>query len=284
MANDETDSIILALTDNLMVAVRIEGAVQLLGYSIKFVEDSREIPVGDYLLYGDTSGENDLNQRGGLIDLISNYRPALIIFDLESRKIPWREWLPIIKSDSATRRYPVLCFGPHKNVDALTLARQLGAEKVVARSRFMKDMATVINKYAEVSNREEISGSCHERISDKALQGIELFNKGAYFDAHEYLEEAWFKDTSMGRELYRAILQIAVAYMHIEKHNFDGAVKMFWRVRQWIEPLPSTCRGVDVETLRTDSREAYNTLVALGRDGITEFELSMLKPVLCKSP
>jgi hypothetical protein len=281
---DNTDSIILAFTENLMIGVRIEGAAQNLGYSVKFVENSRDIATDENDLSLPITSNKDINQIGKLIDLISGCRPALIIFDLDSRELPWRDWLPIIKSDPASRRYPVLCFGPHKRVDELTLARQLGADWVVARSRFMKELATFISKYAAVEKSEDLLDSCDQDISDKALRGIELFNNGKYFDAHEYLEEAWFNDASKGRELYRAILQIAVAYFHIERHNFSGAVKMFWRVRQWIEPLPDTCRGVNVASLRIDSRTVYKVLTSMGREGIAEFDMSLLKPVLYDYP
>jgi hypothetical protein len=87
-------------------------------------------------------------------------------------------------------------------------------------------------------------------------------------------------DTSPGRELYRAILQVAVAYLQIERGNYAGAMKMFLRLRQWIDPLPETCRGVNVAQLRADAWRARETLIALGKDRIGEFDRELFKPVI----
>ena len=86
-----------------------------------------------------------------------------------------------------------------------------------------------------------------------AIKGLEAFNNGDYFLAHEFLEEAWKNDRTDGRNLYQGILQIAVAYYHIMNLNYRGAMKMFQRSRKWLDPLPDICRGIDVAKLRSDA-------------------------------
>jgi len=101
-----------------------------------------------------------------------------------------------------------------------------------------------------IDHNPALSEACSEQLSQRAIQGIELFNRGEYFEAHEVLEEAWREDHGLTRELYRAMLQVAVAYLQIERGNYRGSMKMFIRLRKWIEPLPEVCRGVDVAQLR----------------------------------
>lgn len=122
--------------------------------------------------------------------------------------------------------------------------------------------------------------TCDEPISPLAIRGLELFNRGEYFEAHEILEDAWKQDRSAGRELYRSILQVAVAYYQIERGNFVGAVKMFLRVRRWIDPLPNLCRGVQVEQLRQDAEHVRQKLLELGPDKICAFDPTLFKPVV----
>jgi predicted metal-dependent hydrolase len=86
-------------------------------------------------------------------------------------------------------------------------------------------------------------------------------------------------EEGIGRDLYRAVLQVAVAYYQIERANYNGAAKMFLRMRQWIEPLPDVCRGIDVAQLRTDSRRVHQALLALGPERLHEFDVSLLRPV-----
>lgn len=107
-----------------------------------------------------------------------------------------------------------------------------------------------------------------------------MFNRGEYFEAHEVLEEAWKEDKTAGRDLYRSILQVAVAYYQIERGNYVGAMKMFLRVRRWIDQLPGLCRGVQVERLRRDAARVRQRLFELGPDNIGAFETKLFKPVI----
>ena len=98
-------------------------------------------------------------------------------------------------------------------------------------------------------------------------------------EAHEELELAWKAESRPIRELYRGVLQVAVAYLHITRGNYPGALKMFLRLRQWLDPLPDECLGVNVAQLRTDARAARTALEALGPDQLDQFDLRLLKPV-----
>jgi hypothetical protein len=163
-------------------------------------------------------------------------------------------------------------------------ARSAGADAVLARSRFTADLPGLIQKYARIPDYAGIKKACQEPLSDLALKGLEEFNQGEYFEAHEHLEEAWNEDESVGRELYRAILQVAVAYLQIVRGNYPGAMKMFLRVRQWIDPLPEVCRGVDVARLRAEARQVHELLLSQGAERITGFDRSLLRPVHYSAP
>ncbi len=82
------------------------------------------------------------------------------------------------------------------------------------------------------------------------------------------------------RDLYRAILQVAIAYYQIERGNYWGAHKLFLRVLQWFAPLPDRCQGIDVARLRADAAAARAHLEALGPERIAEFDRSLFKPVV----
>jgi predicted metal-dependent hydrolase len=158
-------------------------------------------------------------------------------------------------------------------------AKSLGADAVIGRSRFTSAMADLIEQHARVHDHAAILASCGEPISPLAIKGLESFNRGHYFEAHEELESAWNEDKSPARELYRAVLQVAVAYLQIERGNYNGAMKMFLRSRQWLEPLPDHCRGIDIGRLRADAERVHEQLVELGPGRIGELDRSLLRPV-----
>ena len=72
---------------------------------------------------------------------------------------------------------------------------------------------------------------------------------------------------------------IAVAYLQITRGNYNGAIKMFLRSRQWLDPLPGAMRGVDVAALRQDAARVRAALEALGAERIGEFDVRQLQPV-----
>lgn len=116
-------------------------------------------------------------------------------------------------------------------------------------------------------------------LHPKAKAGIELFNKGEYYDAHEPLEEAWMKTDSPERDLYQGILQIGLAYYQINRGNYRGALKMFRRGFHNLDPLGDTLLGIDISQLQEDARTVETTLRQLGPTGITRLDLKLIKTV-----
>jgi CheY-like chemotaxis protein len=277
MYSSDDSPLILGFVADLIFAVKIEQAAAGLGFQVDWVERGEQIvpptPAGE-------TPELMSGPAGPLIDLISGQQPSLLIFDLGNQAIPWREWLPLLKSSPATRRIPLLCYGSHVDADTLAEARRCGADAVLARSRFASDLPHLLEKYARTPDFAAIQQGCQGELSEMALHGLEAFNRHEYFEAHELLEAAWNQDDTPARELYRAILQVAVAYYQIERRNYNGAVKMFQRMRQWFEPMPDECRGVDVKNLRLAAEHAYALLLELGRQRIGEFDPINFRPVL----
>jgi hypothetical protein len=187
------------------------------------------------------------------------------------------EWLPMIKSAPATRRIPVVCFGAHVEGENLKFARS-AVRMWMARSACKGS----VWHYPADCGIPDLSGlvrACSENLSP---------GKRVEVNRREYSRprnagSAWNQDDSVGRELYRAILQVAVAYLQIERENYQGAMKMFLRLRQWIDPLPDTCRGVNIALLRSDAYQAQEELSRIGMYGMQNFDRSLLKPVLYKT-
>jgi uncharacterized protein len=74
-------------------------------------------------------------------------------------------------------------------------------------------------------------------------KGIEQFNRQQFFEAHESLETAWRAEPGAIRGVYQGILQVGVAFFHLEHHNLIGAQKSLEFARRnlypWIDqPLP----------------------------------------------
>lgn len=121
---------------------------------------------------------------------------------------------------------------------------------------------------------------CEGPLPLKAIEGLELFNVGRYWEAHEALEAAWRAETGPVRELYRGVLQAGVVYLHITRRNYAGAIKVYRRSQKWLTLWPGVCRGIAIGQLQKDLQRAILEVQALGPDRMAEFDLSLLKPVI----
>ena len=263
----------------LYFGVRIDQAASQQGYRVEWIERLEQVAPEDPGARSQQLAEHLEGPGAALLEKLTRWQPALLIFDLNNGQIPWRQWVPMLKSVPATRRTPLLCFGSHVDGESLRTAQEAGADAVFARSQFYNSLPELIRKWVFQPDLAAIASACQQPLSELAKQGLELFNNGEYFEAHEFLEKAWNEEQSPGRELYQAILQVSVAYLQIERKNYRGALKMFLRMRQWLNPLPDRCRGVDVSRLRTDSEQVYAALISLGAEQIANFDTRLFQPV-----
>ncbi len=271
--------LLVAFVGDLMFTTRIAQVAAHLGYHVQWIETADQLGAAREELPGERPGEMLHGREGRLFEQITRWQPALMLFDLNNAAIPWREWIAALKSSPATRRIPILCFGPHQDVATMTAAAQAGADAVLARSRFTADMPALLQKHARLPDMAAQAAACAEPLSDLARRGVELFNEGAYYKCHDALEEAWMLDTGPGRELYRGILQVGIAYHQIERGNYRGAVKMLLRARQWLEPLPDVCRGVDVAALRADADRVHAALLEVGPERVADLDRTLFGPI-----
>ncbi len=272
--------LVMAFVADLYFSTRIESAGEAAGFQVELVEQPGIL---------DTSSSNPAQARtlgeplkgasGWLLDVVSLRQPVLLVFDINNPSIPWQQWVALLKSVPATRRIPLIAFGSHMQTEVMAAAKDAGADAVLARSAFVSQLPELLRKYARLPDLPGIQDACAQPLSETARQGLALFNAGEYFEAHEVLEHAWNDDTTPGKELYRAILQVAVAYLQIQRGNYAGAVKMFLRMRQWFAPLPDTCRGVDVAGLRMDAGQVEAALRAAGPENTASLDQSLFKPV-----
>ena len=123
------------------------------------------------------------------------------------------------------------------------------------------------------------SRDCSAPLHPAALSGLALFNAGEYFEAHEALESAWRDEPGPIRELYQGILQVAVIYLHIQRGNYRGALKVSARCQPKLAAWPDNCQGVEIAQLRRDLAAVLDALQRLGAEHIHSFDQELFKPI-----
>ena len=57
--------------------------------------------------------------------------------------------------------------------------------------------------------------------------GMELFNSCQWYKSHDVFEEIWHETGGPERQLLQGILQVAVAQVHLENSNVNGATILY---------------------------------------------------------
>lgn len=215
--------------------------------------------------------------RARLVEQLADGHAALVLVDGESPD--WPGWVARIKTDQATRRIPVLVIARDLAPDR---AAETGADGVLAPDspdgawlNRIHDLARGLDPAAA----QALAGQCQDDLPPLARLGVEKFNAGAYYAQHDAFEEQWMAETGPVRDLYRAILQVGVAYYHITRGNHAGALKMLRRSVQWLAILPDVCQGVDVRRLEADAARVRQALEAMDPAAIASFDRSLLRPI-----
>ena len=95
-------------------------------------------------------------------------------------------------------------------------------------------------------------------------EGVRLFNRGRWFEAHEVLERAWLDEPTGLRRVYQGILQVGVGLHHGRRGNLPGALALLDRGMALLAPFEPRRLGVDLERL---VRSAAATRRALAQPG-----------------
>ena len=84
---------------------------------------------------------------------------------------------------------------------------------------------------------------------------FECFNRGEFFEAHEVLEELWLdcRKSPIG-DFYKALIQYAGVFVHLEHGRLAPAVGLLQRAHNLLSKYPSPHESLDVERLRADLR------------------------------
>ena len=94
-------------------------------------------------------------------------------------------------------------------------------------------------------------------------RGIELIRAGAYFEAHEELEDEWRAAPEPERDFLQGLVHVAVAWHHAGRGNRPGCERQLEKAARRLGPYRPFHRGVDIATV-LDEVERAQAVVASG--------------------
>lgn len=76
---------------------------------------------------------------------------------------------------------------------------------------------------------------------------IECFNRQAYYEAHDVLEELWLKTSGERRNFYKGLIQTAAASLKLQQRKPDPASRLAQRAASHLEKHRPMCERVNVD-------------------------------------
>jgi len=85
-------------------------------------------------------------------------------------------------------------------------------------------------------------------------KGLEDFNSGRFYEAHEHWEEVWLETLDPEKIFLQGLIQVAAAFHHYSRANRQGTQNLLQAGLIKIERFPHVHRGLAVEPLRVTVR------------------------------
>ena len=84
-------------------------------------------------------------------------------------------------------------------------------------------------------------------INDSRFEiGMKLFNSCQWYKSHDVFEEIWHETGGSERQLLQGILQVAVAQVHLENSNINGATILYGEALGRLKRFKLTNLGLDI--------------------------------------
>jgi uncharacterized protein len=103
---------------------------------------------------------------------------------------------------------------------------------------------------------------------DYFQEGIDLFNAGRYFECHEAWEYVWNRSEGDEKIAIQGLIQAAVAILHLERGNHQGAESLYAKARAKLDPLADNFRQVAIAELRESLAGFFSSARATEVDSV----------------
>ena len=96
--------------------------------------------------------------------------------------------------------------------------------------------------------------------SGPLAEGLQLYNSGEYFTAHEAWEAVWLQAPEPEKTFLQGLIQVTAACHHLQRRNRLGTVRLLNNALQRLDPRGPEFGGIAVELLCLDIRDRLNHL------------------------
>ena len=102
-------------------------------------------------------------------------------------------------------------------------------------------------------------------------QGVDLFNRLYFFEAHDVWEEIWQAERGPMRDFYKGLIHLAGGFHHYQNGNWRGSCALFTSGIGYLRPYLPGRMGIDLAAILPRVEDQLAKVVRI-RDGASEKE------------
>lgn len=107
----------------------------------------------------------------------------------------------------------------------------------------------------------------------KLKEAVRLFNRRAYFDCHQLLEEVWQTAAAPDKPLYEALIRLSTGlHLRFQRGGGQGAINLLTQALMRLEDLRPAAHGIDVARLYRELDRHIEDLKASPKPRVGLFE------------
>ena len=97
-----------------------------------------------------------------------------------------------------------------------------------------------------------------KKLDPRFLKFFDFFNCEKFFEAHEVLELLWREADPKDRLFYQGLIQIAAAFVHVQRGTEKGAQELFKKASQNLSGYLPLYKGVLLTQLLSETNTRLN--------------------------
>jgi hypothetical protein len=139
--------------------------------------------------------------------------------------------------------------------------------------------SAVATKEARQRNQPLLTDEELAQRRPELLAGVEQYNHGYFFEAHETWEDLWYASPWPARLFLQGLIQAAAAFVHLARHQYPGTVRLLGHAIAKLDGFPPDYLGIDAASFAEGLRCARDELSALGRERFEEWDRARIPAI-----
>lgn len=106
--------------------------------------------------------------------------------------------------------------------------------------------------------------------------GVDLFNDGAYFEAHDHFEDLWMEAKHQDKDFYQGLVQVSVGSYHLICGKFNGALSQYQKGVRKLNKYRFSEKNINLDKFLTEINPFIEKIIMYNSKKISNIEVTKI--------